>query len=236
MAEIEQTEYVLPKEPQTEVKVLEQGALKLVDQAKALSAGIRDQGSYELAAGFFVNIGRQIKAVQAFFLDPKTKAYATWKAICEKEGLLVKPMQEAEVSLRLAMGLYETEQARIRAAEAERIRSEQQKKLDDAKIAVAAQLEKNGNKEEAAAVRGTPVMAAPVTIEAPKVEGLKGFRDLWSAEVVSMKELCKAIAEGKAPTTLVVPNSSALNAMAKASKNELQIPGVRVICKQIPVR
>jgi hypothetical protein len=49
---------------------------------------------------------------------------------------------------------------------------------------------------------------------------------MWYAEVSSLQMLCKAIAEGKQPVTLIQANMTALNSMAKALKSSMNIPGV----------
>ena len=72
----------------------------------------------------------------------------------------------------------------------------------------------------------------PVTIE-PEVK-IKGaaFVDKWSAELIDMGELIRAIADGKAPVTLVKVDQTALNQLARALKSALSVPGVRAVCQQ----
>lgn len=68
-----------------------------------------------------------------------------------------------------------------------------------------------------------------VQVDAPpptKVAGITGT-ETWSAEVVDLMELVKAIAEGKAPLKCVAADTKVLNQMARALHNELAIPGVK---------
>lgn len=52
-------------------------------------------------------------------------------------------------------------------------------------------------------------------------------RELWSAELVDIRALCAAIADGKAPADLVTFNQAAGNRLASALKDVADVPGVR---------
>ncbi len=82
---------------------------------------------------------------------------------------------------------------------------------------------------QAEAIIETPVITAPVRIQAavPKVAGVS-YRDNWKGECFDLKALVKAIAEGKAPLSLVMANATVVNQTAKALKAEFQVPGVKV--------
>jgi len=56
------------------------------------------------------------------------------------------------------------------------------------------------------------------------------FRENWRAEVVDKLALLKAIAQRPELVNLVDPNLNALNHLARAHKNALDLPGVRVWC------
>jgi hypothetical protein len=74
-----------------------------------------------------------------------------------------------------------------------------------------------------------PVYApAPVTKRVIAPKGLSS-REEWKAEITSLPLLCKAIAEGRAPEHYVQANMTALNQMARANKNSLNVPGVRAV-------
>lgn len=64
----------------------------------------------------------------------------------------------------------------------------------------------------------------------PGVEKGKGvgLRETWTGEVVSMRELCAAIAKGKASPNLVTPNPVTINALARIERCvKLSVPGLR---------
>lgn len=76
-----------------------------------------------------------------------------------------------------------------------------------------------------------PVMPSPV----PKVEGLSKRTD-WSAEVTDFKALVQAVASGSAPLEALSPNMTCLNALARAAKGTMSIPGVKAVSKPIRVQ
>jgi len=53
------------------------------------------------------------------------------------------------------------------------------------------------------------------------------YRTTHGAEVTDLKELCVAIAEGKAPVDLVKPNASAINKLGRSMKDLLNIGGLK---------
>lgn len=75
-----------------------------------------------------------------------------------------------------------------------------------------------------------PVFMSAVTV-APRVVTPTGVSTTqkWKAEVFSVQLLCRAIADGKIPANFIEPNMTALNAMARANKQALNVPGVRAV-------
>lgn len=71
-----------------------------------------------------------------------------------------------------------------------------------------------------------PVYVAPRAVAAPA--GISTSQK-WKAEIVSLQQLCRAIADGKVPAHYVEANMTALNGMARANKQALNIPGVRAV-------
>jgi hypothetical protein len=61
-----------------------------------------------------------------------------------------------------------------------------------------------------------------------KVEGVF-LRMEYKVETTDIKELCRAVADGKVPEGYVIPNTKLLNDMARNLKTALCIPGVKVI-------
>ena len=86
----------------------------------------------------------------------------------------------------------------------------------------------NGEQKSATIQAAASMIVAPVIIrEPPKVVGLKRLES-WHAECVDLRALVKAIAEGKAPLSLVVADTKVLGQQARSLKKEFVAPGVRV--------
>jgi len=70
----------------------------------------------------------------------------------------------------------------------------------------------------------------PVIVQetVPKVQGIS-TRDNWSAVVVDLNELIKAIAKGKVPLMAINQNQTFLNQQARSLKDQLDYPGVKAV-------
>jgi len=80
-----------------------------------------------------------------------------------------------------------------------------------------------------------PQVIVPKPVEEPKLEGAH-MRDNYSAEVFDFKVLVLEIAAGRQPLSMLLPNQKVLDDLAKSLKNELLIPGVKVINKPTLVK
>lgn len=162
---------------------------------------------------------------------------------------ITKPMDEAK---RKVMDLFKPVAARFEAAEAtlrgalavftqreEEKRKKEQARLDELARKKeerlqerAAEQREQGHEERAEALEETATQvvareAAPVT----KAAGVHA-RVTWSAEVMDIQALIRACAEGKTPyegADLLVADMTVLNALARAQKDKLDIPGVKAV-------
>ena len=175
---------------------------------------------YTFAGNFLKTIkGAQSKVV-AFFAPMKQKAHEAHKAITSQESETLKPLQEAEATVKRAMLTYHAEQ--------ERIRQEEQRKAqaaaDEAARRERERLEKEAAKlktpelrearmEQAAAVIAPMVQVASAI---PPVQG-QSIRKTWAARVVNVDLV---------PREYMVVNEQALTAFAKATKGAVKLPGV----------
>jgi hypothetical protein len=71
----------------------------------------------------------------------------------------------------------------------------------------------------------TPVVVVEKTV--PKVQGVS-YRDQWKAHpTIDVKALAAAVVAGTAPIGFLVPDMTAINAYARATKGTQTIPGIR---------
>jgi hypothetical protein len=225
-------------------------ALTLPEQAKAIT--INSAETYTQAANFKITLSTWRKKIVDEFAPMKESAHKAHKAITAKEGEYLKPITEAEATLKAAIVKWQDEQEKLRRIEQARL---------EAEARAAAEADRKRREEEAAAIRKAeeeaalnaaiaageddvvplppveayiePVSYVPPPIAAPTYEPVKGLgiTRRWSAEVTDIKKLCRAVADGVVPETYVLPNMPALNARASADKQSLVIPGVRSLQK-----
>lgn len=170
-------------------------------------------------------------------------------------------LAQAETVLKGAIGNYQAEQAR-KAAEAKRIadekarqeRIELERKAEEARQA-AAKLEQEAQAaieagdesaasaiaEQAAAISDqaeslaltAEIVTSAPTVQAPvSVSGIS-TRTTYSAQVDSLLDLVKAVAEGKAPLECIEANTKFLGAQARAFKKAGPLfPGVTSIAEK----
>jgi hypothetical protein len=135
--------------------------------------------------------------------------------------------QEAERQ-RLAL---ELEKARLAAEEAKMAAAMEAEVAGASIDAITAILEQPDTVvEEMRAVLEQPIVMPAIQI-APTYERASGvsIAKRYKAEVFDIKLLAAAVGRGEAVVNLIEANQSALNAMARASKGSIKIPGVRCV-------
>jgi len=208
----------------------------LAGQAKALRVG--DEPTFQ-RAGVMLRAVKDYLARVGEVLNPIIQAAhkAHAEALAQKKKL-EGPALEAERVLKTSMGTYQVEQERLaRAAEAaaEVVRARLE---DEAKLQAALDAEARGDGQGAERILEAATPPAPIIVPAavspppPKAEGVS-FRTNHRAEVVDLMALVKAVAKGEAALAYLEPNLPALNQAARALKEELKVPGVRVIAERI---
>lgn len=221
-----------------------QSALEMVK-----SMTIESPETYELAADELKAIKTKAKALEdqrTAITGPINKALKAVNDLFRAPG---QYLAQAEQIIKGKMIAYTTEQERIAAEERRKaeaaVRAEQERLAREAaerEAAAQAEAEKliaAGDDEKAAEVQAAaameaatltataelmtaPVVAAPVA----KVAGVS-MRGVWKAEVTDKAALIAFAATNPQFQGLLDMNTSALNQMAKAMKDAMQIPGVR---------
>ena len=145
------------------------------------------------------------------FKPSKSAAKSAYDEIRKLEGLFLNPLETAEETVKEKVGAYVQ-------AENER-REEMQRKAD----------ERYQKSVDRAVEKGKPITQAQVIIPKGTAPGNASYRTIWSAVVTDLKALCKAVAEGTVPLEAIQPNMPVLHAMARASKEAFNVPGVKAV-------
>lgn len=203
---------------------------------------VRSSQDYEQHAELLKTIKGFQARVAEFFRPHKDRAHQAHAALCAEEKKALLPAQEHEARIKRALVAYTTEQDRLRRIEEQRKRDELRRQEETRRLDEAAALEREahetgdaGMREQAQQLIEAPIPLMPVVVDtpaAPKVSGLS-FREVYKAEVSDLLTLVKAVAAGQQPITLLQANQTALDGMARALKDALAIPGVRLVKDRI---
>lgn len=206
--------------------------LRIVDAASCVNAShlLRSvKGLRAEIAGFFAP---HLEAAT----ETKRKAEAARKALSDEKDRMEAPLVEAEAIVKRALLIWEGEQERIRREQQRALQAEAQRQAEALVLEAAAAMETEasvtGNtamRQEAEDILAQPIEAPVVSVAKlmPKVEGVT-YRDNWKAHPdVDLRALAGAVAAGTVAPTLLVPNLTALNQIARATQGTQTIPGVR---------
>ncbi len=155
-----------------------------------------------------------------FFLDSKSKAHAAWKAIVASEKSFTDRLDMIEAAVKKAVLTFDAEAERIRREEQQRLQAEADalaKKERERLEREAAKLKTPELKERrlatAAAVVAPIVQLAPVSFSTPDAS----TRKIWRHRIVNAALV---------PREFLIVNETALAAFAKSTKGQTAVAGV----------
>lgn len=215
---------------ENQIEQIQETALTWPEKATALA--IVDQGTYDSAAGTLIDIAEIEKKIKEHHEPMKKAAHEAHRAAVAGEKKFLDPLNEAKKIIKRSISNWETEQRRIREEKEQKLREEAQKKEEEERLALAEEAEKAGKPaEEVEKILETPTKKVePIVVKPTFVQNARvGTRETWKAEVTDIKALCRAASDGKAPIESVMANMPVLNAAARASKENLVIPGVKAV-------
>lgn len=209
-----------------EIIELEKQAVAVDEKARGMA--VRNQAQYSEANGFVVNIKNLQKQVKDTFGPIIKKAHEAHREAKDQETKHLEPLLKAEELIKGKMMTYLREQEAIRLEAERKLQADADRKRQEA-IAKAEAARAEGKEakadkyEEKAANIIAPQLASTVD------KGNAVIKKLYRAEVYNLMALVKAVAGGQAPLVLVEANLPALNAQARALKESLAYPGVKVV-------
>lgn len=206
---------------ETNIEVIKAEVMPVAIDAAAMVVTNAEQ--YAVASEFLKTIKGAQKKVVDFFAPMKQKAHEAHKAITQQESATLKPLQDAETSLKRNLLTFYNEQERIRIEAQRKLQAE----ADEAARKERERLEREASKlktpelkaerlEQAASVIAPVVSVASV---APVVSG-QSIRKTWTAKVVNLELV---------PREWLVVNEKALDAFAKATKGAVKVAGVEFV-------
>lgn len=211
---------------ETMVVKVETEAMSVPDQARAF---VIASGDDMVLADTRLVMWKELESQIHEAFDPIVEAaYKAHREATSQRKKYLDPIEEGRKILKPKMSAYIAEQERLRQEATRKAEEEARKQAEEDALNAAVTAEAMGAPDMAQAIIDQPVQyVAPVLPKAtPKTTTT--FRTVYSAEVVDIKKLCKAVAEGRFPTDMILPNMTMLNKMASAMKESLNIDGVVV--------
>lgn len=207
--------------------MMERGAAALAERAAALPCTTNDE--FSIAVGFGKgllkeqqDLEEQMEKINRPLLD----ALAANRAVFAPA---IKTITQARADLKVRLESYLDEQKKLKAEqeamERARIRKEQEEAAERAKAH-----EEAGRIERAEVLRERAESAAPrpvTNVAVPKAKGMANTEE-WFGEVVDVKAFYNAVAAGTVPKAAAPIDQKFIDKQAKALKNELNYPGVKV--------
>jgi len=143
------------------------------------------------------------------------KAHEAHKEAKRVENEVMTPLKDAESLIKSKMGVYWQEQERKAEAERKRLADIAEAEMKAAEELAAESPEQEDDLFADVAIKHSMDMA--MVQDTPKLAGTS-FIEKWSADVIDFKLL---------PDMYKVANESKLNQIARATKGEIAIPGVK---------
>lgn len=211
-------------------------AIETVELQQQSSTTLTEAKAFKIAAApKYQEAGERLKAIMALkkkiaeTFDPHIdRAYKAHKELVAEKKSHETPLLEAEGHIKRAMLGYQQDQERIRREAEAKAQEEARKERERlearaVKAAAAGKAEKAEALQQSAAMVVTPIIA-PTT---PRVAGIS-TRITYKATVIDKLELVKAVAAGTVPLNALDCNMPFLNNQARAMRETLAYPGVKV--------
>src|SRR3990167_4151422 len=212
----------------TEIVDLEGKALTTVTQAQELT--VENQASYNYANNFLRAVKELQKTISDTFRPIISAANLTWKGALAEEKKHLEPLEKAESLVKLKMLVWMQEQERARREVEAKLQAKAEKERQEA-LAKAEAARANGKEAQAEKHEEKAANIIAPCLSSSFDKGSVSVRKTYHAEVASLIELVKAVIDGKAPLMAIEANLTFLNSQARALKETLAYPGVRVIAE-----
>lgn len=199
--------------------------------SKSQELVISTQPEYELASDLLKQVKSRYKELESQrkeITKPLDNAKASVMELFKKP---LDILSKAEATIKRTMIGYTEEQERLAREEQIRLQREAEAEAERERKKLEARIERaknNGKDEKAEQLEELKesIEVAPPPVVAPKIETPKGvsYKDKYTVEIIDFAKL---------PDEYKLPNQSALDKVAQATKGTIQIPGTKIHCEKI---
>lgn len=210
---------------------------------RAKRTAVTDGPSYEAAAELLKAIKSLRAEVDTTFDKHIKSAHGAWKGLLAEKARHETPLTDAETVIKRALVTYDQEQERLRREEQRRLDDLARQQAEDEALARAAALEAEGQQfgdagmvMEAAQIVEEAIQApAPIAPmakkETPKVAGI-AMVTTWSCTCTDLAALIRYVAAHPEQSNLLQFNQTSGNALARSQRERMNIPGLRAVPTQ----
>ncbi len=215
------------------VETIEKDALALPEQVQSLGVKIEDEETLTRVNDAKLYIRKIRGRIRDVFEPMKKKSYAAYKEILNKWKEVEDPAIRAEKYCDRLLSDYFAEQRRKRE-EAERKRLEEERKRreeEERRLQEAMEAEEKGDKEKAeqiineSAEEEKNIKPQVVIPGKPKLENVHTRLD-YDFKIIDSEAI---------PRQYMIPDETLIRRVIKASKGKINIPGIKVIKKEVVV-
>lgn len=232
-------------EPRDRVELDAERTRLIAEIERELPDEIAGPAEYAGIAALEERLGLFIARTEPLFEEHCTGAYKVWKSACSIRSLFLDAPKALKARARTLLGNYKTREERERREQERRIAEEARKQEQDRLNREAKLLEKQGQKEMAAAVRAQPVTAPAVSLPSavPQVQGLT-YSTVWKWRIAGCTDVnggrkdkdARKRAAALVPREFLDLDDAAITSRVTSMKSLAKIPGVEVFSEQVPVR
>ena len=186
---------------------------------------ISNQAEYDKATDILKEIKTRIKELDTQRKDITNPIDKAKKAVMDLFKPPIELLEKAEAKIKALVLDYNNKKEKEAKEEQEKLQKKADKKAEEEKKKIDAKIEKakaSGNLEKVEELEQKKEEIVPIDVPviSAKVDTPTGvsFREIWKAEVIDFKIL---------PDEWKLPNQTALDKMASATKGTVPIPGVK---------
>jgi len=180
-----------------------------------------------VAFNYLKELNDRIKKVKEHFQPTIDAAHNAHKLAIAARDEILDPLAEAKEGLTLKMANYANEEKR-KAGERARIEKETADQIERERLANIAEMQKAAGFLEKAKITVTQIKQVDTPAPfIPKTETAPGqsFIEYWSAEIEN---------KSKIPLDFLLPDMVRLNQIARQTKGQTTIPGVKFVSHMVP--
>ena len=213
---------------ENQLVVIEQEQKSILEQIQEIT--INNEEDNIKAGNFLKQIKPVMKNIKEYWKPLKESASKAHKDLCEREKVMLKPLEEAETQIKAKMSVYITEQEEKARREQEALRKAQEEEALK-QLAEAEKLKSEGKEFEAQMQEEMAYAIDTVkTVVQPTIQKQEGISYVDDYEIV-------VVDNSKVPTYVngieIRPvDVQAIKKLAKASKGQIQIEGIKILSKK----